>query len=131
MGLVVVALVSRIAAQVLISQINQDSLFDLRLKMSAQIARAPLRQLEEQGSHRLLSWAPSTWSCARGSCCSSWAATAAGRPRPPSSRVGYGPGCLSCSTLQVIKALLETQKCCTADRFVSAMTDRLYVFDRQ
>ncbi|RKG52244.1 cyclic peptide export ABC transporter [Corallococcus sp. AB011P] len=54
-GLVVVALVSRIAAQVLISQINQDSLFDLRLKMSAQIARAPLRQLEEQGSHRLLS----------------------------------------------------------------------------
>ncbi|RKH06687.1 cyclic peptide export ABC transporter [Corallococcus carmarthensis] len=54
-GLVAVALVSRIAAQVLISQINQDALFDLRLKTSAQIAHAPLRQLEEQGSHRLLS----------------------------------------------------------------------------
>lgn len=54
-GLVAVALVSRIAAQVWISQINQDALFDLRLKTSAQIARAPLRQLEEQGSHRLLS----------------------------------------------------------------------------
>ncbi|MBZ4422341.1 cyclic peptide export ABC transporter [Myxococcus sp. RHSTA-1-4] len=53
-GLVLVALVSRILAQVFVSQINQDALFEMRLKTSERIVAAPLRQLEESGAHRLL-----------------------------------------------------------------------------
>jgi putative pyoverdin transport system ATP-binding/permease protein len=53
-ALVLAALVSRILAQVFVSEINQDALFEMRLKTSERIVAAPLRHLEERGPHRLL-----------------------------------------------------------------------------
>jgi putative pyoverdin transport system ATP-binding/permease protein len=52
-ALCIIAPLSRIAAEVLLVQLGQKAVFDLRMKVSRQILRVPLRQLEELGPHRL------------------------------------------------------------------------------
>ncbi|HEU4712833.1 MAG TPA: cyclic peptide export ABC transporter [Pyrinomonadaceae bacterium] len=52
-ALCIVAPLSRIASEVLLVQLGQKAVFDLRMKLSAQILRVPLRQLEELGPHKL------------------------------------------------------------------------------
>ena len=44
---------SRIASQVTLSHLVQTAIYDLRMHLSRQILAAPLRQLEEIGTHRL------------------------------------------------------------------------------
>src|SRR5215213_35497 len=44
---------SRIASQVTLSQLVQTAIYDLRMHLSRQMLRAPLRQLEQIGVHRL------------------------------------------------------------------------------
>ncbi len=53
-GIGLVALLSRISAQVLLNNLHQGALMDLRMKLSRRILGAPLRRLEELGRHRLL-----------------------------------------------------------------------------
>ncbi|HEU4508613.1 MAG TPA: cyclic peptide export ABC transporter [Pyrinomonadaceae bacterium] len=53
LGLCLLAPLSRIASEVLLVQLGQKAVFDLRMKLSRQILSVPLRQLEELGSHRL------------------------------------------------------------------------------
>jgi putative ATP-binding cassette transporter len=45
---------SRFVSELLLTQLGQNALFDLRVKLSRKILNAPLRQLEELGAHRLL-----------------------------------------------------------------------------
>lgn len=45
---------TRYASEMLLTNLGQEALFDLRLRLSRQILGAPLRQLEEIGAHRLL-----------------------------------------------------------------------------
>jgi len=52
-ALCILAPLSRIASEVLLAQLGQKAVFDLRMKLSRQILRVPLRQLEELGPHRL------------------------------------------------------------------------------
>lgn len=52
-ALCIIAPVSRIASEVLLVQLGQKAVFDLRMKLSRQILRVPLRQLEELGPHKL------------------------------------------------------------------------------
>jgi putative ATP-binding cassette transporter len=45
---------TRYASEMLLTNLGQDALLDLRLRLSRQILEAPLRRLEEIGPHRLL-----------------------------------------------------------------------------
>ena len=49
----IIAPLSRIGSEVLLVQLGQKAVFDLRMKLSRQILSVPLRQLEELGPHRL------------------------------------------------------------------------------
>jgi putative pyoverdin transport system ATP-binding/permease protein len=53
-GLIVLVLVSGVACQVLSANLTQTAIFDLRMYMGRRILSAPLRQLEEIGTHRIL-----------------------------------------------------------------------------
>ena len=53
-GLCLVVTVARISALYLLSRLGQDLVKELRIQMSGQILAAPLRRLEQLGSHRLL-----------------------------------------------------------------------------
>jgi len=53
-GVCILLLVTNIVSQVLLLRISQGAIFNLRMKLSRQILAAPLRQLEEAGSARLL-----------------------------------------------------------------------------
>jgi putative pyoverdin transport system ATP-binding/permease protein len=53
-GVCILLLVTNIVSQVLLLRISQGAIFDLRMRLSRQILAAPLRQLEEAGSARLL-----------------------------------------------------------------------------
>ncbi|HEX8846790.1 MAG TPA: cyclic peptide export ABC transporter [Pyrinomonadaceae bacterium] len=53
-GVMLVALVSNYASRVLLSQISQRAIFDLRMRLCRQVLASPLRRLEEIGSHRIL-----------------------------------------------------------------------------
>jgi putative ATP-binding cassette transporter len=53
-GLCVLLPVTRFIAEVLLIRLGQGALVDLRMRLSSQILAAPLRQLEEIGSARLL-----------------------------------------------------------------------------
>ncbi len=46
--------VTRFISELLLAWLSQDSLFDLRMKLSEQIIRAPLRHLEKVGVHRVM-----------------------------------------------------------------------------
>jgi putative ATP-binding cassette transporter len=46
--------VSRIASELLLIHLGQDTVLDLRVRLSRRILAVPLRQLEELGPHRLL-----------------------------------------------------------------------------
>ncbi len=50
---IVIAL-SRIASELLLSQIAQKAMFEMRLNLCNQVLRVPLRRLEEIGVHRIL-----------------------------------------------------------------------------
>ena len=52
-ALTVVAAGSRLVTELLLGRLSQGCLYDLRLKLSAQILQLPLRRLEELGLHRL------------------------------------------------------------------------------
>src|SRR6185503_16048176 len=52
-ALCIIAPLTRTASEVLLVQLGQKAVFDLRMKLSSQILRVPLRQLEELGPHRL------------------------------------------------------------------------------
>lgn len=52
-ALCIIAPVSRIVSELLLVQLGQKSVFDLRMKLSRQILQVPLRKLEELGPHRL------------------------------------------------------------------------------
>ncbi|MDB9525139.1 cyclic peptide export ABC transporter [Oscillatoria sp. CS-180] len=53
-GLVLLALISGMLAQFLLIDLAQDSVYQLRLRLSQRILSAPLRQLEELGPSQLL-----------------------------------------------------------------------------
>jgi putative ATP-binding cassette transporter len=53
-GLCLVVTVARISTVYLLSRLGQDLVLDLRVQLSRRILSAPLRRLEELGSHRLL-----------------------------------------------------------------------------
>jgi putative ATP-binding cassette transporter len=53
-GLCVFVPLTRFASEVILTRLAQNSLFDLEMRLSEQIAAAPLRHLEEIGPHRLL-----------------------------------------------------------------------------
>ncbi len=53
-GLCLVLAVSRLVAEVVLARLGQRALYDLRMGLSGQILRAPLRQLETTGSFRIL-----------------------------------------------------------------------------
>lgn len=46
--------VTRFISEALLARVSQGALFSLRLQLSEQIIRAPLRHLEELGAHRLM-----------------------------------------------------------------------------
>lgn len=52
--LLLIVLITGVASQVLLVQLAQGALFKLRLLLSRRILACPLRQLEEIGTHRLL-----------------------------------------------------------------------------
>ena len=54
-GLCVLLPVSRYISEILLSDLGQDSLYSLRLRISRQVLATPLRRLEELGTHRVLS----------------------------------------------------------------------------
>jgi putative ATP-binding cassette transporter len=54
-GLCVLLPISRYISEILLSNLSQGALFDLRVRLSGQILAAPLRRLEELGAHRLMS----------------------------------------------------------------------------
>jgi len=47
--------VARYISEILLSDLGQDSLYSLRLRISRQVLATPLRRLEELGTHRVLS----------------------------------------------------------------------------
>ncbi len=53
-GLCLVLAMSRLVAEVVLARLGQRALYDLRMGLSAQILRAPLRQLEVMGSFSIL-----------------------------------------------------------------------------
>ncbi|MGZ3457744.1 MAG: cyclic peptide export ABC transporter [Archangium sp.] len=53
-GLGLMALVARVASQLLLTGLQQTLLQNLRMEMARRILATPLRQLEEYGGHRLL-----------------------------------------------------------------------------
>lgn len=53
-GLCIMLPLSRLVAEVLLNSLGQDSLYSLRMQISRQVLAAPLRHLEELGSHRVL-----------------------------------------------------------------------------
>jgi putative ATP-binding cassette transporter len=53
-GLCLAVPLLRIASQLLLTSLSQKGIYDMRLRMSRQIAAAPLRRLEEVGSHRII-----------------------------------------------------------------------------
>ncbi len=52
-ALCIIAPVSRVVSELLLVQLGQKAVFDLRMKLSRQILQVPLRKLEELGPHRL------------------------------------------------------------------------------
>ncbi len=53
-GLMVLALVTRIISQVLLNGMQQEALYSMRLRLSRSIVSAPLRRFEELGAHRMI-----------------------------------------------------------------------------
>ena len=53
-GLCLMTLVTNVISQLLLLRLSQGAVFELRLKLSRQILRAPLRRIEEAGVARLL-----------------------------------------------------------------------------
>ena len=53
-ALCIVIALSRIASELLLSQIAQKAMYELRLNLCNQVLRVPLRRLEEIGMHRIL-----------------------------------------------------------------------------
>jgi putative pyoverdin transport system ATP-binding/permease protein len=53
-GLCFLILFSNIASQILLLRLSQGAVYDLRMRLSLQIIRAPLRRIEESGTARLL-----------------------------------------------------------------------------
>jgi putative ATP-binding cassette transporter len=53
-GLCIVVPVSRVFSEVLLTRLGQGAIAELRMQLSRQIVGAPLRHLQELGSHRLL-----------------------------------------------------------------------------
>ena len=53
-GLCLMLPLSRLVAEMLLNGLGQDSLYSLRMRISRQVLAAPLRHLEELGSHRVL-----------------------------------------------------------------------------
>jgi putative pyoverdin transport system ATP-binding/permease protein len=54
-GLCLLLPLARFTSQILLTQLSQKGIFELRLQMSRQILAAPLRKLEEVGSARIMS----------------------------------------------------------------------------
>jgi putative ATP-binding cassette transporter len=54
-GLCLLLPLARFTSQILLTQLSQKAIFELRLQMSRQILAAPLRRLEEIGSARIMS----------------------------------------------------------------------------
>ena len=54
-GLCLLLPLARFTSSILLTQLSQKGIFDLRLQMSRQILAAPLRRLEEVGSPRIMS----------------------------------------------------------------------------
>ena len=54
LGLCLAALVTRVASELLLSHLGQETILKLRMELSRQILRVPLRRLEELGPHRVL-----------------------------------------------------------------------------
>ena len=54
-GLCLLLPLARFTSQILLTQLSQRGIFELRLQMSRQILAAPLRRLEELGSARIMS----------------------------------------------------------------------------
>ncbi len=54
LGLCLTTPLSRFIAQGLLTHLGQKAIFDLRMKLSQQILKTPLRQLEEKGSPRIM-----------------------------------------------------------------------------
>jgi putative ATP-binding cassette transporter len=54
-GLCLLLPLARFTSQILLTQLSQRGIFELRLQMSRQILSAPLRRLEEVGSARIMS----------------------------------------------------------------------------
>ena len=55
LGLCALSLLSGIVAQIILVQISQGAIYDLRMRLSRQILATPLRDLERIGPHKLLS----------------------------------------------------------------------------
>ncbi|HYO66821.1 MAG TPA: ABC transporter transmembrane domain-containing protein, partial [Archangium sp.] len=53
-GLMLLALVTRIISQVLLNGMQQQALYSMRLRLSRSIVSAPLRRFEELGAHRMI-----------------------------------------------------------------------------
>jgi len=54
-GLCLLLPVARYISEILLSDLGQDSLYSLRLRISRQVLATPLRRLEKLGTHRVLS----------------------------------------------------------------------------
>lgn len=54
LGLCLAVLVTRITSELLLSHLGQETILKLRMDLSRQILRVPLRRLEELGPHRVL-----------------------------------------------------------------------------
>jgi putative ATP-binding cassette transporter len=53
-GLALMLLVTRIVSSIVLTQLAQNAILDLRMQLSRQILGVPLRDLEDIGSHRIL-----------------------------------------------------------------------------
>lgn len=53
-GLCMLLPISRLTAELLLNKLGQQSLYELRMRLSRQVLGAPLRQLEQLGTHRVL-----------------------------------------------------------------------------
>ena len=54
-GVCLVVLAANVASQVILARLGQRTVFELRMRLSKQILKVPLRHLETVGAHRLLS----------------------------------------------------------------------------
>lgn len=54
LGVVAVVLVAGLASRILMSQLSEQTTFDLRMRLSRQVAATPLRQLEQIGESRIV-----------------------------------------------------------------------------